>query len=338
MVQLEPALVIAGLAALAWFAYQAFLRGLTADRHRLLGSSFSNLAIHLASAAALLAAYQGLRFAAATGISPGAIDRVSSYVGVVTLLSGSMVFVKTSRILVLQYLFIGHMRAGVPILLVNLFTLLLSIILGGWLFGEIFNVNLTPLLATSAVLSLVLGLALQDTLGNLFAGVALQFDKPYEIGDWIEIQAQSQKWIGQVQEISWRATVLVGFSDETLTIPNRVVAQAEVSNYSTKRLPIVRSQIFRLPYGVSLTRAKEVLLSAAGSVPQIRLVPAPLVIATEAGESWIAVKLVYSIDDYGAQFVIADQVITAALKALAGAGIPLASARLSLTKEGPTPC
>ena len=118
-----------------------------------------------------------------------------------------------------------------------------------WIGAEIFNIRLTPILATSAIFSLVLGLALQDTLGNLFAGVALQFDKPYEIGDWIEIQSSGQKWIGQVYEISWRATVLIASTEESITVPNRIVAQAQIANYSTKYRPITRSQLFRLPFG-----------------------------------------------------------------------------------------
>ena len=92
------------------------------------------------------------------------------------------------------------MRAGVPVLLVNLFSLLLSAVIGFWMMTGIFEFNLAPLLATSAVFSIVLGLALQDTLGNLFAGVALQLDKPYEMGAAIEVTTSSQKWVGQVRK------------------------------------------------------------------------------------------------------------------------------------------
>ena len=142
------------------------------------------------------------------------------------------------------------MRVAVPVLLVNLFTLLLSMVLGGWIVTDIFNVRLAPLLATSAIFSLVLGLALQDTLGNLFSGVAMQFDKPYEIGDWVEIQTGgTQKWVGQIEEISWRATVLIGFAEELITIPNRVISQSEISNFTRKGKPIIRSQVFRIAFG-----------------------------------------------------------------------------------------
>ena len=89
---------------------------------------------------------------------------------------------------------------------------------------------------------------MQDTLGNLFAGVALQFDKPYEIGDWIEIHNSGQKWVGQIYEITWRATLLIGFVEEFITVPNRVMGQSEISNFrrSTTLLFVLRFLNFRL--------------------------------------------------------------------------------------------
>ena len=71
-----------------------------------------------------------------------------------------------------------------------LFVLVFRIILGR---------DLSPLLATSAVLSIVLGLALQDTLGNFFAGVSLHIDEPYQIGDAIRVDGM----LGQVESVSW---------------------------------------------------------------------------------------------------------------------------------------
>ena len=264
---------------------------------------------------------------------PGAfVSHFLPYVGLLSILCGLTVLVKTTRILVLEYLFLGHMTVGVPLLLINIFTLVLSIILGGWVATEIFAVKLAPLLATSAIFSVVLGLALQDTLGNLFAGVALQFDKPYELGDWIEIQSTGQKWVGQVQEISWRATNLLGLSDESITIPNRVLAAAQVSNFSTRFRPIVRSQVFRIPFGSPNDKVKEMLILAAAKVPAIRRNPAPLVLITETTESWATFKLIYFIDDYGSQFSIADKIISNSLEALEQSGVPLASTRLLLMR------
>jgi len=332
MVQLEPALVIIGLALGAWLGYKLLLRGISEERHRNLRRLFQNLSFHLLMMCGLFLSYYLI-----THFAPeeDAYERVGTYVGLFTLIFGATAFVKTARILLFEYLFLSHMRVAVPLLLVNIFSLLLSITTTGWVITEIFNIRLAPLLATSAIFSLVLGLALQDTLGNLFAGVAIQFDKPYELGDWVEVHNGGQKWVGQVNEVSWRATVLIGLGDEAITIPNRIMGQAQISNFSLKTRPIIRSQSFRLSYGTDLAKARQHLERAALGVPEVRKNPAPLVILSEAGESWITAKLVYFIDNYGSQFLIGDRVITAALRELDDAGIALATPRLTVAQTVP---
>jgi small-conductance mechanosensitive channel len=325
LVQLEPALVVLGLSLGAWLIYRILLRSVSEERHRAFRSLFRNLVMHVTLGTGLFSIYYGLQLLAA---GSSTLERVTAYIGLLTILSGCTVFIKVSRILVYQYLVLGHMRVAVPILLVNLFTFLLAVGLSAWLATELLEIKIAPLLATSAVFSLVLGLALQDTLGNLFAGVALQFDKPYEIGDWVEIQSGAQKWVGQVDEISWRATVLIGLSDETMTIPNRVIAQAEVSNFSTRHRPLIRSQSFRIPHEAAVKPVKETLVRGAMTVPMIRKNPPPFVIVSETTESWTVYKLVYCIDNYGSQWLIGDQVISAAIEELRKTGLSIAAERL----------
>ena len=69
------------------------------------------------------------------------------------------------------------------------------------------GVEPTSLLATSALLTAVIGLSLQETLGNLFAGLAIQGERPFELNDWIQFDEQSRR-VGRVVEINWRATKL----------------------------------------------------------------------------------------------------------------------------------
>jgi small-conductance mechanosensitive channel len=331
LVQLEPALVILGLTLCAWFVYKLLLGAVSNERHRNLKRLFRNLLFHLAIGATLYLTFTGLHRAGDSMEIP-ALDRINSYIGLLALFSGATCFVKVWRILVFEYLFLGSMREGVPLLIVNLVSLVLSLGIGSWMATEILGLKLGPLLATSAIASLVLGLALQETLGNLFSGVAMQLDKPYEIGDWIEIQTGTQKWTGQVFEISWRSTVLVGLGDETITVPNRVIAQAQIANFATKNRPIIRSHVFRLPLEAKPADVKRVLLEATKGHPAIRRYPEPLVLFMETTESWAVFKLLYFIDDYGAQFGIGDQVLTAALAALEAAGLNLASTRLMVLK------
>lgn len=318
---LEPLLIIYATAAASWLIYKLFFGALKPERHRNMRKLFRNLSFYLI---ALAIAYAGFQAVLHEVPEYTLLARLLGYWGLLVLFLGAESFVKTCRILIFEYLFYKSMKTGVPVLLVNLFTLLISIVLGAWIVSDVFQIRLTPILATSAALSLVLGLALQDTLGNLFAGVALQLDKPYEIGDWIEVQSGPMKWVGMIQEITWRSTLLIGWSDETVIIPNRIIAGAQVSNFRSTERPICRSVIFKIPHSVRPEAVERALARCLDGERDIVKSPAPIVVVSESHESWVSYKLVYSIEDYGKQFIIADRAIRAGLTALERAKIPTA--------------
>lgn len=324
-VEIEPALVVLGFALISWLISKVFFRDISLDRRRTLDGLIKNLAYNLIFGIPLFVLYMLLERMDYEGKS---LERFLSYLGLTVIFFGATVFIKATRILVFEYLYLSHMRVAFPVLLVNLFTLLLSLILGSWIGTEIFNIRLAPILATSAIFSLVLGLALQDTLGNLFAGVALQFDKPYGIGDWIEIQSDGHKWVGQVSEVSWRATVLISFTEELITVPNRVMSQAQISNFSSKYRPIIRTLVFRLSFDADVDTVKALILDVIQSFPEVRKIPRPLVLISETTESWVGFKAVYYIDDYGIQFILADKIYMKIISSLKGAGFELAGNKL----------
>ena len=89
------------------------------------------------------------------------------------------------------------------------------------------------LLTTSAVGAVVVGFALQDTLGNLFSGLAIQIEKPFRVGHWIAIGDRE----GQVQEITWRATKLRTKAGQFLIFPNGLISKEPILNYSEPTIP-----------------------------------------------------------------------------------------------------
>lgn len=323
-------LFVALTAISSFLIYKLFLRGLTPERHRNLRNQFKNLVLHIFLCGFFYSFFVLIK--EWPELAPGYV-RLASYFGLSTIIWTSVVFVKTCRIIIFEYLFFRSMTAGVPLLLVNIFTLGLSIVIAVWLLNSVFEFRLLPLVATSAVFSIVLGLALQETLGNLFSGIALQLDKPYAIGDWIEIFNGTQKLTGLVTEITWRATVLLSVTEEVITIPNRIVSQSQVNNYAAKTGPIIRSQVFRIPYGTSISRTKQVLMKSISSIKGIRKLPEPIVLVIESAESWITLKLIYYIDDFGRQFLINDQVLTSALEALQAEKLNLAPPKILVTKD-----
>ena len=330
ILDVETFILVTVVGLLAYLFYQFFLKDVSVERHHSINAHLKNLLKNYI----FLIVFYALYTLIAQTVQYELSVRLLPYFGIFTFLTGAYFFVRTCRLLVLQYLFLGSMRAGVPLLLVNIFSLVLSILIGFWSVSVLFGVQLTPLLATSAAFSIILGLALQDTLGNLFAGISLQIDKTFEIGDWLEIMNGTVKIVGQVKELSWRSTVLIGFSDEMITIPNKLVAQCQVSNFSPENQPIVRSQIFKFPFGTDPQKAIEILEQAVSGIADIRGTPAPFGYTQETTDSGFQVKIIYFIDNYGRQYVIGDKVFKTAFELLAKNGIQIARPTINIHQQG----
>ena len=96
--------------------------------------------------------------------------------------------------------------------------------------GNVFDFPLKGLLATSGVMAIVIGLALQSSLGDVFSGIVLNIERPYGVGDWIIIDDAVQ---GRVIETNWRATHILNRNQDVAVVPNSVIAKSRVVNCST---------------------------------------------------------------------------------------------------------
>jgi small-conductance mechanosensitive channel len=132
--------------------------------------------------------------------------------------------------------------------------------------GSVTGINLAPILATSTVLTVVLGLALQDTLGNLFAGLAMQLEKPFEIGDWILVDGLE----GKVTAIGWRAVHLQTFSWDAVVIPNSVIAKARVQSF---KRPTARNIEFVCTVDAPPDDVEKCVRAACARVSEVRADP-----------------------------------------------------------------
>ncbi len=103
--------------------------------------------------------------------------------------------------------------------------------------AEVFDMRISGLLAASGVIAIVLGLALQSTLGDVFSGIVLNLAKPYRPGDWVildsgQVGGQAGGLEGRVLETNWRATHLLTRSNDVALIPNSIIAKAKLVNAS----------------------------------------------------------------------------------------------------------
>ncbi len=160
------------------------------------------------------------------------------------------------------------------------------------------------ILATSAVGAVVVGFALQDTLGNLFAGLAIQIEKPFRVGHWIRVGERE----GQVQEVTWRATKLRTKDGEFLIVPNSLMAKDPVLNYSEPSVTNIVSVEVGTGYETPPNDAKRAILEAIDNAPLALKAPAPQVLVSGFGASAVDYQALFWVDDYGKEREARDQV------------------------------
>jgi small-conductance mechanosensitive channel len=148
--------------------------------------------------------------------------------------------------------------------------------------------NLDGLLVGAGFLGIVVGMAARQTLGSLIAGFVLMFSRPFEIGDWVEIDGEE----GIVSDITIINTRLRNFDGETIVFPNDRVSNATVTN-RTRRGQLRLSLDVGIDYDADLDHAEAVAQDTLEAVDEVNDVPAPVVVPTTFGDSAIGLRLRY---------------------------------------------
>ena len=162
------------------------------------------------------------------------------------------------------------------------------------------GVEPSSLLTTSALLTAVVGLALQDTLGNMVSGLALQMQRPFQVGDWIQFDPDPRQ-IGQVTEVNWRATTVMTNELVELIVPNALLAKAPIRNYS-RPSPVSRRTItVQGPYESSPRRVHDAILAAISNTPGVLADPPPWVQTRNFAESGIDYAVYFFTDDFASR-------------------------------------
>jgi small-conductance mechanosensitive channel len=192
-------------------------------------------------------------------------------------------------------------RGGVPPLLRGFAVTLLAVtgmlVLLSWSFPD---VSFTPMFVTSGIVSVVVGLAVQDLLGNLLAGVVLSAERPFKVGDWVRIGSVE----GEVTQITWRATQVRTREGDCIFVPNGVTTKDLVTNFdrptSLHKVHIPVGLTYATPCGV----ATAALLDAARRVEGVKRAPEPRVLLHEFADSAVVYDLEIWIDNYESLRVI----------------------------------
>lgn len=181
----------------------------------------------------------------------------------------------------------------------------------------VYNQKLTGLLATSGMLAMIVGLAIQMNLSNIFSGIALNLEHPFRVGDWVRIGEHE----GQVIDVNWRATRLLTRVKHEISIPNTPVADSPIINYSSNDGET--RQILKI--GVhpvhDVAQVKALLISAAYKHPNVVTNPPPQCPFAGVEDGIAQYKLIFSYTDYALTMQVVDQVWSQIIANFQSAGI-----------------
>ncbi|WP_226479647.1 mechanosensitive ion channel family protein [Natrinema amylolyticum] len=161
----------------------------------------------------------------------------------------------------------------------------LVVILGIWI------EDLGSLLVGAGFLGIVLGMAARQTLGTVLAGFVLMFARPFEIGDWIEIEDDE----GIVTDISIVNTRIRSFDGEYIMIPNDVIASSMVTNRSKRGRLRLEIEV-GVDYGTDVERAADLAESALDDIDEVLSAPSPQVVGKSFGDSAVLLGVRFWID------------------------------------------
>ncbi len=181
-----------------------------------------------------------------------------------------------------------------PSLVRNTFSIVAYIIIFAILFKKNYpTVDLGALFTTSAIFGVIIGLALQDTLGNLFAGISLQADKPFQVGDVITVG----QWTGVVETVTWRGIKLRTFQNHMVLISNSQAGKESIEVAPRENLN-ARLVFFNTLYTDSPARTINIVREAVREADNVSQKITPIVRIRNLGDNGVDYEVKYWLNDY----------------------------------------
>lgn len=146
----------------------------------------------------------------------------------------------------------------------------------------------TNILLAGSITSIIIGLAAQKTIGNFIAGIILLMDKPFKIGDYIEVQGVN----GFVVDIQFMSTIIKTLDEKTIRIPNEVIITERVTNYKKNKIIRITQQI-GISYDSDIEKAKKAILEVLEDHEFVLAYPQPFVGVDSYGDSSINITFWY---------------------------------------------
>lgn len=197
--------------------------------------------------------------------------------------------------LLARYLRYGLLR-NLPSLMLNIIQVLVFATGLVFIMDNVFEQDISTLLATGGVGMLVVGMALKDLISSVFSGLVVSLERSFVIGDTIEVEVLKTKITGEVKEVNWRSTRLETADERLLVIPNYVLAGSTVINYSRPHKRLRKIMEIQLDYEMSSKSAQRILLAAALETKGILDTPKPYVLISSLADNGITYQIRYWIE------------------------------------------
>ncbi|HVG21053.1 MAG TPA: mechanosensitive ion channel family protein [Blastocatellia bacterium] len=249
------------------------------------------LALPLTVTIALLIVYEAVRI-----ISPGVVNMGSYLYLLAALLIGLSVFVVRAISFVLfDIVFMKRKGREAPALLRGLLSTILYSVFLLLIYKKLLGQQLGgfEFIATSTVVSVIVGLALQDTLGNFFAGLSIHIEQPFHILDAIRIGDM----LGRVEAVTWRTTAIRTNNNTVILLPNSKVAREPMEIYPFNNLNR-RVFSFPAPYSIPPQRVFSIVRETVRTVPNVAPEKTPVVRISNFSDSSITYEVLYWVKDY----------------------------------------
>jgi small-conductance mechanosensitive channel/CRP-like cAMP-binding protein len=198
----------------------------------------------------------------------------------------------------------------------------------------VFAIPVGGLIATSGVIAVVIGLALQNTLSDVFSGIAIDIERPYRAGDFLSVEGGVQ---GRVREVNWRSTLIATVKGDLAVVPNSVMAKSRLVNHSLPA-PVRRTSVeVRLDPRVMPDRCRTALEAALQACRLPLTDPAPAIEQVALRGDGAAYEIYFSVS--GGEYLDAarSEVLAQVQRHLFHAAIPLAVEGLAEVPTLPLP-
>jgi small-conductance mechanosensitive channel/CRP-like cAMP-binding protein len=209
-------------------------------------------------------------------------------------LAGGFLFTRLLDYLVFDVGYRLRRGAAAPALVRQIFDIVLLAIVVAVLLQVALGANLGTILTTSAIITAIIGLALQETLGNLFSGLALALERTLHVGDLVRAGTQ----IGLVEQLTWRAIKVRTMDGNAVLIPNSVASRERLEVFRRGGLPMARSMKIGCEYDAPPSVVRAELEAAVHDVAGIAAHPAATADIFEFGDFAVIWELRYWLDDY----------------------------------------